>query len=176
MRLDGRAAEPVTSPIVSDSQACANIARATRQKHSRFARSPAHFRNSLFFAFDLKKQPFRLFFLRQLPTSPRQGACSVGMQMDINHDVTGGALPRSKKKRPHSVRSFLFGSPDRAWTCDIMINSHALYRLSYRGICVGLALSSRTASSRVFSAPHSLTSVFGMGTGGPCALWRPTLC
>ena len=40
--------------------------------------------------------------------------------------------------------------------------------------CVGLALSSRTASSRVFSAPHSLTSVFGMGTGGPCALWRPT--
>ena len=39
---------------------------------------------------------------------------------------------------------------------------------------VGLALSSRTASHRVFSAPHSLTSVFGMGTGGPCALWRPT--
>ena len=29
---------------------------------------------------------------------------------------------------------FIFGSPDRARTCDIMINSHALYRLSYRGI------------------------------------------
>ena len=107
------------------------------------------------------------------------------------------------------------GSPDRAWTCDIMINSHALYRLSYRGIwcwprpifpdrfqssifgtaqlnfrvrngngwtlCVmktnyevSTALSSRTASSRVFSAPHSLTSVFGMGTGGPYALWALT--
>ena len=26
------------------------------------------------------------------------------------------------------------GSPNRARTCDIMINSHALYRLSYRGI------------------------------------------
>ena len=102
----------MTSPSVSDSPACANIARATRQKHSRFARSPAHFRNSLFFAFDLKKQPFRLFFLRQLPTSPRQGACSVGMQMDINHDVTGGALPRSKKKRPLDGGLFFLSNQD----------------------------------------------------------------
>ena len=112
------------------------------------------------------------------------------------------------------------GSPNRARTCDIMINSHALYRLSYRGIwrssqnelpffcfplatfpismnqvrttdwameenmkpdrwdrayCVGFDLSSRTASRRVFSAPHSLTSVFGMGTGGPYALWALTV-
>ena len=40
--------------------------------------------------------------------------------------------------------------------------------------CVSAALSSRTASRRVFSAPHSLTSVFGMGTGGPYALWALT--
>ena len=100
--------QPVTSPSVSDSQACANIARATRQKHSRFARSPAHFRNSLFFAFDLKKQPFRLFFLRQLPTSPRQGACSVGMQMDINHDVTGGSFAKEQKEKTTRWWSFLF--------------------------------------------------------------------
>ena len=28
----------------------------------------------------------------------------------------------------------LFGSPGRARTADLMINSHPLYRLSYRGI------------------------------------------
>ena len=39
-----------------------------------------------------------------------------------------------------------------------------------RAYCVGFDLSSRTASRRVFSALHSLTSVFGMGTGGPYAL------
>ena len=88
------------------------------------------------------------------------------------------------KRKTIRLDGFLFGSPNRARTCDIMINSHALYRLSYRGkyidsdflwvICVGLALSSRTASRRVFSAPHSLTSVFGMGTGGPYALWALT--
>ncbi len=26
------------------------------------------------------------------------------------------------------------GSPDKTRTCDLMINSHPLYRLSYRGI------------------------------------------
>ena len=39
---------------------------------------------------------------------------------------------------------------------------------------VGIDLSSRHASVQVFSAQHSLTSVFGMGTGGPCALKTPT--
>ena len=35
---------------------------------------------------------------------------------------------------------------------------------------VGSDLFSRDASIQVSSAQHSLTSVFGMGTGGPCAL------
>ena len=35
--------------------------------------------------------------------------------------------------------------------------------------CVGIELSSRAASSKVFSPLQSLTSVFGMGTGGPSA-------
>ena len=67
-----------------------------------------------------------------------------------------------------------------------MINSHALYRLSYGGIysktpdwvyllCVGISLFSRAVTSQVFSAPLSLTSVFGMGTGGPSASSTPTL-
>ena len=43
------------------------------------------------------------------------------------------------------------------------------------GSCVGFVLSSRTASRRVFSALHSLTSVFGMGTGGPFALKTLTI-
>ena len=41
--------------------------------------------------------------------------------------------------------------------------------------CVGTALFSRAASSQVFSALVSLTSVFGMGTGGPSPPLAPTL-
>ena len=40
--------------------------------------------------------------------------------------------------------------------------------------CVGIELSSRAASSKVFSPLQSLTSVFGMGTGGPSAFVTPT--
>ena len=39
---------------------------------------------------------------------------------------------------------------------------------------VGFDLSSRTVSGEVLSALQSLTSVFGMGTGGPSALMKPT--
>ena len=40
--------------------------------------------------------------------------------------------------------------------------------------CVGIELSSRAASSQVLSPLQSLTSVFGMGTGGPSAFVTPT--
>ena len=40
--------------------------------------------------------------------------------------------------------------------------------------CVGYELSSRAVASQVFSALVSLTSVFGMGTGGPSPLKTPT--
>ena len=41
--------------------------------------------------------------------------------------------------------------------------------------CVGIELSSRAVSRKVFSPLQSLTSVFGMGTGGPSAFITPTL-
>ena len=40
---------------------------------------------------------------------------------------------------------------------------------------VGIELSSRTVSRKVFSPLQSLTSVFGMGTGGPSAFVTPTI-
>ena len=40
---------------------------------------------------------------------------------------------------------------------------------------VGIYLSSRVVSNQVFSAPMSLTSVFGMGTGGPSPQSTPTI-
>ena len=40
--------------------------------------------------------------------------------------------------------------------------------------CVSIELSSRTVARKVFSPLQSLTSVFGMGTGGPSAFVRPT--
>ena len=45
--------------------------------------------------------------------------------------------------------------------------------LSFRS--VGIELSSRTVSRKVFSPLQSLTSVFGMGTGGPSAFITPTI-
>ena len=40
---------------------------------------------------------------------------------------------------------------------------------------VGIELSSRTVSRKVFSPLQSLTSVFGMGTGGPSAFITLTI-
>ena len=40
--------------------------------------------------------------------------------------------------------------------------------------CVGIALSSRGVTTKVFSALMSLTSVFGMGTGVPSSPKTPT--
>ena len=44
-----------------------------------------------------------------------------------------------------------------------------------KGRSVGIALFSRAASSQVSSAPVSLTTVFGMGTGGSSPSLTPTL-
>ena len=45
---------------------------------------------------------------------------------------------RHKKSLTHNMQGFLiYGSPGRARTADLMINSHPLYRLSYRGIILG---------------------------------------
>ena len=41
--------------------------------------------------------------------------------------------------------------------------------------CVSIELSSRTVSRKVFSPLQSLTSVFGMGTGGPSAFVTLTI-
>ena len=54
-----------------------------------------------------------------------------------------------------------------------ILSCPSLLRL-YKEKSVGIDLSSRYVAVQVFSAPHSLTSVFGMGTGGPCAIITPT--
>ena len=46
---------------------------------------------------------------------------------------------------------------------------------SRAGAGVSADLSSRTVSSQVLSALCSLTSVFGMGTGGPCTILALTM-
>ena len=48
-------------------------------------------------------------------------------------------------------------------------------QLSLSGLCRHY-LSSRSVSRQVFSAQVSLTSVFGMGTGGPSLQSTPTCC
>ena len=76
------------------------------------------------------------------------------------------------------------GGDDGIRTHDPLLAGQVLSQLSYtpascdplgsplRG--VGAVLFSQAVSSQVSSALRSLTSVFGMGTGGPCALLTPT--
>ena len=65
----------------------------------------------------------------------------------------------------------------------ITANTYSLFTITFYFSCgklfashadVGIELSSRTVSRKVFSPLQSLTSVFGMGTGGPSALRKPT--
>ena len=81
-----------------------------------------------------------------------------------------------KKDNQKIVFFKIFGSPNWTRTSDIMINSHALYRLSYWGILyAGIVLSLLSVSAWLLSAPVSLTSVFGMGTGGSSPLSTPAI-
>ena len=53
------------------------------------------------------------------------------------------------------------------WTlCDNITN----FARFWRTICISNELSSRFVAKQVFSPQQSLTSVFGMGTGGPSAI------
>ena len=59
--------------------------------------------------------------------------------------------------------------------CAVKTPTFSFIRLLFElSLEVGIDLFSRHASVQVSSAQHSLTSVFGMGTGGPCALKTPT--
>ena len=79
------------------------------------------------------------------------------------------------------------GGDDGIRTHDPLLAGQVLSQLSYTPILgrphptflsgaddVGFDLFFRTVSGEVSSARQSLTSVFGMGTGGPSALIKPT--
>ena len=70
---------------------------------------------------------------------------------------------------------YRFGTASGTRTLDPLIKSQLLYQLSESCICVGAYLSSRTVAHRVLSTQVSLTTVFGMGTGGPSPLSAPTV-
>ena len=88
----------------------------------------------------------------------------------------------------------LLGGDDGIRTHDPLLAGQVLSQLSYTPVMgnlisiyaretffqvpltyVSIGLSSRTASRKVFSPLQSLTSVFGMGTGGPSAFVTLTL-
>ena len=89
----------------------------------------------------------------------------------------------------HLSSDLFLGGDDGIRTHDPLLAGQVLSQLSYtpvRGYFyvgnsmrssqrVGIDLSSHTVARIVFSARQSLTSVFGMGTGGPFALKTPTL-
>ena len=78
------------------------------------------------------------------------------------------------------------GGDDGIRTHDPLLAGQVLSQLSYTPIggscstlveqlCVGIDLSSRTVARKVLSTLVSLTSVFGMGTGGPSPFVTPTI-
>ena len=90
-----------------------------------------------------------------------------------------------------NLRIRYFGGDDGIRTHDPLLAGQVLSQLSYTPIefhvlfcislrvfpedlCVSIELSFRTVSRKVFSPLQSLTSVFGMGTGGPSAFVTPT--
>ena len=58
---------------------------------------------------------------------------------------------------------------------ELRRNMKGIYSISISLLYVGYDLSFRSVSRQVFSALQSLTSVFGMGTGGPFALETLTM-
>ena len=65
---------------------------------------------------------------------------------------------------------------DRTGYCPLVLSSiHKQENISVFLNGVGIDLFSRSVARQVFSALQSLTSVFGMGTGGPSALKTPTI-
>ena len=98
-------------------------------------------------------------------------------------------------QRLASFYSISHGGDDGIRTHDPLLAGQVLSQLSYTPIkwfvvsspffksrsglihsvtCVGIELFSRTVSRKVSSPLQSLTSVFGMGTGGPSAFVTPT--
>ena len=61
-------------------------------------------------------------------------------------------------------------------TPSLPSQTSGLTNLLLQSSCVSVDLFSRSVSRQVFSALQSLTSVFGMGTGGPFALKTLTSC
>ena len=68
------------------------------------------------------------------------------------------------------VTSWLTVMRSTDWAMEEYMAIHPFGCIAY----VGISLFFRAVTSQVFSAPLSLTSVFGMGTGGPSASSTPT--
>ena len=75
----------------------------------------------------LRRSPFLCHRQRELSSPPTELSRNIAVQMLV-------WIVRSSIRNSTRECKCCFGSPNRARTCDIMINSHALYRLSYRGI------------------------------------------
>ena len=77
---------------------------------------------------------------------------------------------------PARLQASIFGTVElnfrvrngNGWTLYVKITD--LTQAAACIVCVSIDLSSRLVSKQVLSALQSLTSVFGMGTGGPSAL------
>ena len=73
---------------------------------------------------------------------------------------------------PSTASSSAGGAVSRYYPTELRRKIDIKLKERYEG--VRFYLSSRTVSRQVLSALCSLTSVFGMGTGGPCTLMKRT--
>ena len=81
---------------------------------------------SLLPAVSRRKNSYQLFYACYDFATPSRQSALIMMSQTL--------AQKAKKEHHRKGGALLFGSPNWARTSDIMINSHALYRLSYRGI------------------------------------------
>ena len=117
---------------------------------------------------------------RQVPCATQAQSMSIRRQADEVSKKVPGSVERWKTGSAYRLARRGAGRGARRGFAEpwhgIRKNGTyggAIYPISKS---VGDELSSRLVSKQVFSPLQSLTSVFGMGTGGPFALKSPTVC
>ena len=96
----------------------------------------------------------------------------------VNVTVAGLSFVSKANKKNHPNGWFLLLAPQTGLepvTPRLTAACSTDWAIKAKWKSVGVDLSSRAASSQVFSALLSLTTVFGMGTGGPSTSSTPTI-
>ena len=105
--------------------------------------------------------------------------CRPGRCFCLTAEMSNGHLaPRKRcfvKKFRHDIKNVLLKSYPDMPENNVFGHKKNNHPIGWLLLCVGIFLFFRIVTNQVSSAPLSLTSVFGMGTGGPSTSSTPTM-